>query len=243
MRIRKAFFIGRKGRSALRGQVRNALARQDRTGREHGFHSGAAGVDRTLERGAKGGIRWSARASVGQANAGGALHHTHPKGFGRLSPQDLRSVVTSNSAKGVRNTLWAHSRDGHEAARLTPKASTKPAVFRARAFNRAYSATKGQGLNALRLKLKRYGLIHSSSTVRKNAMNDDPVGELYAAIEKARGLMPKGGSRTMLRRISRTGQGTRNMPQHTLARRLAYRSGDLLQHKDGRLQVTGRKKK
>lgn len=185
MRFAKAFFFGRKGRSALRGAVSSAIAAQNRTGREHGFHAGKAGVDRTLERGKPAGIKWSARASVGQMNAGGALHHSHPKGHGALSPQDLRSVVTSPNAKGGRNTLWAHSSDGHEAARLTRAAAAQPPKLRAKAFGEAYRATKAPGISpynhgrALRTELKRRGLIHSGSTVRK----------LRAAIAKAKGVL------------------------------------------------------
>lgn len=185
MRFAKAFFSGLKGRGALRSAVRRAIGAQNATGREHGFHAGKAGVDRSLQRGKAGGIKWSPRASVGQMLGGGALHHTHPKGHGRLSPQDLRSVVTAPNSKGGRNTLWAHSSDGHEAARLTRTAAGQHPKVRAKAFNAAYRATKAPGQSpynhgrALRSELKRRGLIHSSSTVRK----------LNAAIANARGML------------------------------------------------------
>lgn len=185
MRFAKAFFSGLKGRGALRSAVRRAIGAQNATGREHGFHAGKAGVDRSLQRGKPSGIKWSPRAAVGQMLGGGALHHTHPKGHGRLSPQDLRSVVTAPNSKGGRNTLWAHSSDGHEAARLTRSAAGQHPKVRAKAFNAAYRATKAPGQSpynhgrALRSELKRRGLIHSASTVRK----------LNAAIAKARGLL------------------------------------------------------
>lgn len=214
MRFAKAFFSGLKGRGALRGAVRRAIGAQNATGREHGFHAGKAGVDRSLARGKTGGIKWSPRASVGQMLGGGALHHTHPKGHGRLSPQDLRSVVTAPNSKGGRNTLWAHSSDGHEAARLTRTAAGQHPKVRAKAFNAAYRATKAPGMSpynhgrALRSELKRRGLIHSASTVRKlNAAIVKARGMLMTKlietdekVEKA-GMIPRGGSMKLRRRL------------------------------------------
>lgn len=95
---------------------------------------------------------------------------------------------------------------------------------------------------------QRFSLVRTGRAARVKKSDADPLSDLNAAIEKARGL-GFGGSRNMLRHITRTGQGSRNHDNTTLARRLAYRSGELLRYKGdknghrdgGGLKMTGKR--
>lgn len=174
---------------------------------------------------------------------------------GRYTNVYATGVNKSESGMAAIDTLYAEI---EKAARSSPRSGMIPYGSRhqwgrARFFE-ARAKRNGEKLSPRAQRAKGYlaqrirgGKTPKGATRRafyksEQAMTE-AVGELYTAIEKAKGLMPRGGSRTMLRQISRTGQGTRNIPQHTLARRLAYRSGDLLRAKDGRLQMTGKRYK
>jgi hypothetical protein len=219
--VSKAFFAGRKGRSALRATIASAKAFTARTGREAGFHAGAAGVDRKISPGGAKSWTPSPRITAGHATAGGAVHHTHPKDpsggrTGTHSRADLRNVVTGDNrgllgpmAKPKRNLSWVHAEDGSEAAYLGRGASRLPQAERAKAWREAEA---GAGSTSeVRDRLRDKGILRVRRFAKRKMVSRalDVAGRFGAKLERPTRLRLtrpqnpfKAGTRATLRRTA-----------------------------------------